>query len=53
VAVNIAIFVTGAMALALHLVAGAGDRPGHGRVESASRVTSEAVSHNPPSGRGF
>lgn len=53
VAVNIAIFATGALALALHLVAGGGGRSAHGRADPVSRVTSDAVSPNQPSGRAF
>src|SRR5262245_38782329 len=49
VAVNIAIFATGALGLALHLAGGAGARPVSPRAAPASRVISEAVSSNPPS----
>jgi hypothetical protein len=50
VTINIAMFGTGALALALHLAMGAGDRAGVG---SASRVASEKVGANTPSGNGF
>jgi Domain of unknown function (DUF4149) len=53
VAVNIAIFVTGAIALALHLAEGAADRSRQERLDSDSRVASQRVSPNAPSGRGF
>lgn len=47
VAVNIALFFTGAIALALHLGAAAGDRTGQGRLGSTSRAVSQRVSANP------
>jgi hypothetical protein len=53
VAVNIAIFLTGTIALALHLGASAGDRVGQGRLDSAARVVSETSSANLPPRRSF
>jgi hypothetical protein len=53
VAVNITIFAAGAIALALHLVSGAGRPPGQGQVEPASRGISESVAVNRRSGSGF
>ena len=52
VAVNIAIFAAGAVALALHLATGAADRTGE-RAPRITRVTSEGISQNLRSGRGF
>ena len=48
VAANITIFLTGAIALALHLGAAAGERVGPASLEPASRVVSERSSANPP-----
>jgi len=53
VAVNITIFLTGAIALAFHLGTSAGDRTGQGRVDASSRVVSERISANPPPRRSF
>ncbi len=53
VAVNITIFLTGLIALALHLGTSAGDRGGQGRLDSASRVVSERISANPVSKQSF
>jgi hypothetical protein len=47
VAVNIALFAAGAIALALHLAAGAGERAGRG-LEPAARVLSEETVANLP-----
>jgi hypothetical protein len=47
VAVNIAVFAVGAVALALHLAAGVSVRAGETGLASASRVTSHAVEANP------
>ena len=49
VAVNIIIFLTGLIALALHLGTSAGDQAGQGRLDSASRVDSERIAVNPVS----
>jgi hypothetical protein len=46
VVVNIAIFATGAIALALHLGAGVPGRNGHARLAPTSRVTSETIRSN-------
>ena len=54
VAVNIAIFLTGAIALALHLGTAAGDRAGQGRLElGLSSGSRRRVSSNPPSRQTF
>jgi hypothetical protein len=53
VAVNITIFLTGLIALALHLGTSAGDRAAQGRLDSASRVVSERLSANPVSKQSF
>jgi Domain of unknown function (DUF4149) len=52
VAVNIAIFATGALALVLHLAAGGGGRSEPGRLTPAARVGSGTGSTQ-PSARGF
>ena len=49
VTVNITIFLTGALALALHLGSGVGARGEHGRSGQSTRVMSEAVMSNPSS----
>jgi len=49
VAVNITIFLTGALALALHLGSGVEARGEHGRSGQPTRVMSEAVMSNPSS----
>ena len=53
VAVNIALFFTGAIALALHLGVSQGDRVGQGRLDAASRAVSERMPSNPPPRRSF
>jgi hypothetical protein len=53
VAVNIAIFATGAIALALHLAGGTGDRGRQGRLGSGTRVISQGAGQNVASGRGL
>ena len=53
VAVNITIFLTGAIALALHLGASVGERVGQARLDPASRVVSERIPPNPPPRRSF
>jgi hypothetical protein len=50
VAVNISVFATGAVALALHLATGASGRPGVG---PRARVASERTHDNAPSGLGL
>jgi hypothetical protein len=52
VAVNIAVFFTGALALALHLGSGVGGRGELGRSGQPTRVTSEVVIANPSSRQG-
>jgi len=52
VAVNIAVFFTGALALALHLGGGVGRSGEFGRSGQTTRVTSEVVMANPPSRQG-
>jgi hypothetical protein len=49
VAVNITIFLTGALALALHLGSGVGMRSAQGQSGRPTRVMSEAVMSNPSS----
>jgi hypothetical protein len=49
VAVNIAVFLTGAAALALHLATGAPARSGQARPPADARVASQPVVSNPPS----
>jgi hypothetical protein len=46
--VNIAIFAAGALALALHLAAGAPERA----TATGARVTPQVIRSNPPSERG-
>lgn len=46
VAVNIAVFATGAIALVLHLAAGAGGAPPQGQTEPATRVASQRAGSN-------
>ncbi len=46
VAVNIAVFLTGAIALVLHLAAGAGGDPRQGRTEPATRAASQRAGSN-------
>jgi hypothetical protein len=46
VAINIAVFATGAIALILHLAAGAGDRAGQGQVDPGTRVASQRLGKN-------
>ena len=53
VAVNIAIFLTGTIALALHLGTSASERVGRAGPHPASREISERVPVNPPPGRSF
>jgi Domain of unknown function (DUF4149) len=53
VAVNIAIFATGAVALALHLVAGVAGAASQGRSGPASRVASQTARASSLSGRNF
>jgi hypothetical protein len=52
VAVNIAVFFTGALALALHLGGGVGRSGEFGRSGQTTRVTSEVVMANPSSRQG-
>jgi uncharacterized protein DUF4149 len=52
VAVNIAVFATGAIALALHLAGSTDARPRETR-DPATRVVSQRTGQNVPSGRGF
>lgn len=53
VAVNIALFFTGAIALALHLGVSVGDRTGLGRLDTVSPAVSERMPSNPPPRRSF
>jgi hypothetical protein len=53
VAVNIAVFFAGAIALALHLAGGAGDRTHEGRLDPGTRVVSQGAGQNVPSGHGL
>jgi hypothetical protein len=53
VAVNITIFLVGAIALTLHLGTAAGGPSGQGRRNPASRVVSERTAANPSSPRSF
>ena len=53
VVVNIAIFLAGTVALALHLAAGIADQAGQGQREPVSRVASERLKPNVPSERTF
>jgi hypothetical protein len=53
VAVNIAVFAAGAIALALHLGAGAGDWARQGQRGPDTRVASQGIGQKAPSGRGF
>jgi Domain of unknown function (DUF4149) len=53
VAVNIAVFFAGAIALALHLARGAGDQTRQGRLGPDTRVASQGAGQNAPSGHGF
>jgi len=53
VVVNIAVFAAGAIALALHLAQGADDRAQQGQLGRDSRVVSQGIGQNIPSGRGF
>jgi hypothetical protein len=46
VTINIAVFAAGAIALVLHLAAGAGARAGQGRVDPGSRVTPQRLGKN-------
>jgi hypothetical protein len=52
VAVNIAVFATGAAALALHLAAGSGGRAAQRRDDTTPRAVSERIRANIPSERG-
>ena len=51
VAVNIAVFLAGAIALALHLTGGASERARQGGLASDTRVVSQEAGQNAPSGR--
>ena len=53
VAVNIAIFAAGAVALVVHLSASSGSRPWQGRGEPSFRVVQETLATKTPSQRGF
>ena len=53
VAVNIAVFAAGALALALHLAGGAAHGLREGWVDPGRRVASQGVGRNVPPGRGF
>jgi len=53
VAVNIAVFLTGAIALALHLAGGASDPLRQGQLDPRPRVVSSEVGHNVRSERNF
>jgi hypothetical protein len=53
VVVNIAVFATGAIALALHLAGGTADRLRQGHLEARTRVVSQEAGQKAASGRGF
>jgi hypothetical protein len=53
VAVNIAVFFAGAIALALHLAGAADGRGRLGSRDPGTRVVSQGAGQNVPSGRGF
>ena len=53
VAVNIAVFAAGALALALHLASATEDGLRRQGVDAAGRVASQGVGPNVPPGRGF